>query len=183
MTPFPPCPTLPSAEPSLDWRSMACHGKERGGAFYLSALTYAQTLWRRGLTARAMLCLDRALGADLPGDDPLLRQWPWPYAGMAWFLVHNPKDVFMGNPRVHFQHYADRLRGERQSARKARAWACWALVRTLRPELPGDPKHLVIEPTDSEIEAALLQATGPTEVKEWRRVCREAPQWPRGVGV
>ena len=32
---------------------------------------------------------------------------------------------------------------------------CWALTRAVRPDLPGDPKHPVTEPSLAEISAAL----------------------------
>jgi hypothetical protein len=139
----------------MDWRAFDAHGEERGAGFYHTALEYGHYLWQRGFSARAILCLDRAMGADLRGDEPILKLCPMPYAAMAWFLTHTPPSVFMGNPRVHFQHYADRLRAPRREVRRARAWACWALTRRLHPALAGDPRHLVQEPSETEIAAAL----------------------------
>ena len=112
-------------------------------------------LWQRGLAARALLCLDRALGAELRGDEAVLGRWPLPYAAMRWLIAHTPPEVFVGNPRVHFQHYADRMNEPRREQRRWRAWACWALVRVTRPDLPADPRHVVVEPTREEIAAAL----------------------------
>jgi hypothetical protein len=163
----------------MSWRALSAHGDERGTAFYLTLLAYAQDLWCRGLAARAMLCLDRALGADLRGNEPELTHWPLPYAAMAWFLAHPPPGVFTGNPRVHFQHYADRMNEPRRAQRRARAWACWALTRAIRPELPGDPRHQVIEPTLSEI-AGQLDAHGlPGETELWRSVLEASRLRPR----
>ena len=31
--------------------------------------------------------VDRALGADLSGNEPVLRAWPLPYAAMAWMVA------------------------------------------------------------------------------------------------
>ena len=110
------------------------------------------------------------MGADLRGDEPELHAWPMPYAAMAWFLSHTPPDVFIGNPRVHFQHYADRMNQPRREQRAARAWACWALARRLRPEWPADPRHLVVEPTPERIASELDRHGLPGETAHWRRV-------------
>lgn len=168
--PLPPCPHLPAPRPQMDWRDFNSHGESRDPAFYLTALEYGHYLWQRGFAARAILCLDRAMGADVRSDDPGVRTWPMPYAAMAWFLARTPDGVFIGNPRVHFQHYADRLKSPRRDIRRARAWACWALVRRLRPQLPGDPKHRVTEPTEAGIAAALDAHGLPGETQLWHRV-------------
>ena len=142
----------------MDWRSLgAFRTAERGEAFYLTALEYSQFLWQRRLAARAILCLDRAMGAELSGSEAVLRQWPMPYAAMAWFIAHTPADIFIGNPRVHFQHYADRMKGPRRDQRSWRAWACWALTRRIRPHLPPDPRHQVREPAEAEIAEQLAR--------------------------
>ena len=157
---FPPCPHLPVPRAGLDWRALHVHREDvRGGAFYHDCLEYAHALWQRGLAARALLCLDRALGADLHGDEPVLHDWPLPYAAMGWLVAHTPPDIFLGNPRVHFQHYAGRMNEPRREQRRTRAWACWALVRAVRPDLPGDPRHRVAEPTREDI-AGRLRAYG-----------------------
>ena len=154
----------------MDAAALTAHGGARGAEFYLTALTYAQYLWQRGLAARAILKLDRALGADLRGDEAALRAWPLPYAAMAWFLRHAPPDAFIGNPRVHFQHLADRMNEPRREQRRWRTWACWALTRALRPEFPADPRHAVAEP-GVELIAQKLAAHGlPGEAALWRAV-------------
>jgi len=146
----------------------------RGGLFYDACLEYAHALWRKKLPARAMLCLDRAMGADLRGDEPILAAWPMPYAAMVWFMRHTPKEVFIGNPRIHFQHYADRMNDPRKEQRKWRAWACWALARRVMPELPGDARHIVDEPTLKEIEARLHRHGLPGEDALWHRELHHA---------
>ena len=88
---------------------------------------------------------------------------------MAWMIGATPADVFLGNPRVHFQHYADRMNEPRREQRRWRAWACWALARAVRPELPNDPKHHVTEPTLPAIEAALREHGHPGEAELWRQ--------------
>ena len=165
--PFPPCPHLPEPLPQMDAGILSAHGSARDAAFYLSCLTYGHYLWQRGLAGRAILKLDRAFGADLSPDDPVLRDWPLPYKPMAWFLTHATDESFVGNPRVHFQHFADRMNEPRREQRRWRAWACWHLARRLRPHLPADPKHLVEEPSPDLI-AARLDAYGhPGETALW----------------
>src|SRR5690606_35970429 len=121
---LPPCPHLPPPRADMDWRALNAVRTTKDQGFYLTALTYGHTLWQRTLPARALLCLDRAMSADLRGDEPVLQTWPLPYAAMAWLMAHTPRSVFIGNPRVHFQHYADRLGEPRRDQRKWRAWAC-----------------------------------------------------------
>ena len=172
---FPPCPHLPASRVGLDWRALHVHrAAERGGDFYLACLEYGQSLWQRGFAARSLLCLDRAFGAELRGDEPVVREWPLPYAAMAWLISHTPEDVFIGNPRVHFQHYAGRMNEPRREQRRWRAWACWALARAVRPDLPGDPRHDVSEPTLDEI-AACLQIHGHAgELDLWHAATKNA---------
>jgi hypothetical protein len=168
-TPLPPCPYLPSPRPGLDWRALnSFRAGERGPEFYFACLEYGHALWQRGLAARALLCLDRALAADLRGDEPVLAAHPLPYAAMAWLIAHTPAHVFVGNPRVHFQHYADRMNAPRREQRRWRAWACWALTRAVRPELPADPRHKVTEPALTEIEQQLERHGVPGESALWR---------------
>jgi hypothetical protein len=154
----------------MDWRMLAAHEERRNAGFYLTALEYGHYLWQRGQVARAILCLDRAMGTDLSANDAVARIWPIPYAAMAWFLTHTPEGVFTGNPRVHFQHYADRLKAPRREQRRWRAWACWALTRRVRPNLEADPRHQVTEPTDIEIATGLIAHGHPGEDTHWQMV-------------
>jgi hypothetical protein len=151
----------------MDAGALSIHGKARDAAFYLTALTYGHYLWQRGLAARAVLSLDRALGADLRGDEPVLVAWPLPYRAQAWFLHHTPKDVFIGNPRVHFQHLADRMNEPRREQRRWRIWACWAISRIVLPDLADDPKHEVTEPTFDTIGDQLDAHGIPGERQIW----------------
>jgi len=171
--PLPLCPLLPPAPAAMDARALTIHGAKRDAAFYLTALTYAQYLWQRGLAARALLKLDRALGADLHGDEAVLRDWPLPYEAMAWFLRRTPTDIFIGNPRVHFQHLADRMNEPRREQRRWRTWACWALTRSVRPEFPPDPKHAVDEPTLEIIAQKLTEHGIAGESALWQGVLRK----------
>ena len=150
--------------------ALSALGPDRGEAFYLTALTYGHYLWQRGLAARAILCLDRALGADLPGDAAVLHDWPMPYAALAWMLAEVPEGVFVGNPRVHYQHLADRMNEPRREQRRWRAWACWALTRRVRPDYAADPKHAVVEPGEALITDQLLAHGLPGEAGLWHGV-------------
>ncbi len=91
-----------------------------------------------------------------------------PYAATAWMIARTPDGVFIGNPRVHFQHYADRMNEPRREQRRWRAWACWALTRAVAPGLPGDPRHEVTEPSALQIESALAANGLLGEVAVWR---------------
>lgn len=168
---FAPCPHLPPARPDLDWRTLHLHrNAPRGGPFYFACLEYGQTLWTREQAARSLLCLDRAFAAELTGAEPELAAWPLPYAAMAWLMRATPEGVFLGNPRVHFQHYADRMSGPRKEQRQWRAWACWALARAVLPMLPGDPRHGVEEPSLERIAGQLDRHGLSGETTLWRQV-------------
>ena len=97
-----------------------------------------------------------------------MRDYPLPYAATAWMVRGAPPGIFIGNPRVHFQHYADRMNEPRRDQRRWRAWACWALVRRARPEWPGDPRHAVVEPSEAAIAAGLRETGLPGEEALWR---------------
>ena len=104
----------------------------------------------------------------------MLRDWPLPYDAMAWFLRHTPADVFIGNPRVHFQHLADRMNEPRREQRRWRTWACWQITRLVRPEFANDPKHAVVEPTLEQIAEKLTLHGLPGEAELWREVLRNS---------
>lgn len=110
------------------------------------------------------------MGADLRGDEPALITWPLPYAAMDWLMKSTPADVFIGNPRVHFQHYADRMNEPRREQRRWRAWACWALARAVNPAWPGDPKHQVEEPSMERIANELTTHGHVGEADLWQSV-------------
>ena len=61
------------------------------------------------------------------------------------------------------------MRGERAELKKWRAWAAWAVTRHARPDLVGDARHIVTEPTHAEIEAGLGTCGVRGETAEWRR--------------
>jgi hypothetical protein len=170
---LPPCPYLPAPREGLDWRLLAAHrDAHRGEEFYLDCLEYAHSLWMRGLAARGILCLDRAFGAELIGGEPVLTAWPMPYAAVTWMMLKAPANVFIGNPRIHFQHYAGRMNEPRREQRRWRAWACWALACAALPEMPGDPRHEVEEPSPEKILGRLRVHGNPGEPENWQRVLK-----------
>lgn len=163
-----PCPFLPSCGRPLTWRDLNALRDNQGAELYRLCLEYGQQLWLDDLPARALLAVDRALYCDVPEGDVALTEYAMPYRAIGW-MVRQPSDQFTGNARVHYQHLADRVRGERAELKKWRAWAAWAVTRHVRPDLAGDPKHEVTEPTQAEIEAGLLTYGLVSEIAEWRK--------------
>ncbi|HEY4300112.1 MAG TPA: hypothetical protein VGM73_04510 [Candidatus Didemnitutus sp.] len=163
-----PCPYLPEAGVDMDAGHLTAHGPRRDAAFYLTALAYGQHLWQRGLAARSILKLNRAFGADLDPADEVLTPWPLPYSALGWILRRTPPDSFLGNPRVHFQHLADRMNEPRRDQRRWRAWACWAVTRVVRPDFPGDPLHEVEEPAFESVGEKLDRHGFPGERALWQ---------------
>ncbi len=163
-----PCPFLPSCGRPLSWRDLNELRKKQGAELYRLCLEYGQQLWLDDLPARALLAVDRALYCDVPVDAEVLGEYPMPYRTIGW-MVKQPSENFTGNARVHYQHLADRVRGERAELKKWRAWAAWAVTRQARPDLDGDPKHVVTEPTHVEIEAGLQACGHGDEIAEWRK--------------
>ena len=163
-----PCPYLPSCQKKLSWRELNALRDDQGEELYLLCLEYGQQLWLENLPARALLAVDRALYCDVSADAESLINYPLPYAAIGW-LVRQPTEQFTGNARVHYQHLADRVRGDRAVQKKWRAWAAWAIVRRVRPDLPADSDHVVNEPTHSEITQALQLHGMKGEVETWEK--------------
>ena len=163
-----PCPFLPSCGRSLSWRDLNALRNDQGPELYRLCLEYGQQLWLDDLPARALLAVDRALYCDVHTEAEVLSEYPMPYRAIGW-MVKQPSENFAGNARVHYQHLADRVRGERADLKKWRAWAAWAVSRVARPDLEGDPKHIVTEPTYAEIEAGLRAHGLASEIAEWRK--------------
>ena len=150
----------------MDWRDVRAHGADRGPEFCRTLLEYSHYLWLRGQSARAILCLDRAFGADAARPDC----WPLPYAALAWILAHTPPGTFLGNPRIHYQHLADRVNEPRREQRRWRAWGCWAITRRMLPRLPGDPRCRDPEPDEATIGAQLGRHGSAGEAALWRGI-------------
>ena len=166
------CPYLPAVKPTLRAASMKQCGKDRGESFYLLALECAQSLWLQGLPAQSMLLLNRAFSADLKGHEPVLGEWPLPYAAMVWVMKHHRKGDFIGNPRRHFQHLATRMVEPRKEVRSWRAWACWWYACQVFAEMPADELQIetegILEPSEKDIVSGLGKWGIEGEVAAWQ---------------
>ena len=105
---------------------------------------------------------------NVPTEAECLKDNPLPYAAIGW-LVSQPTEQFTGNARVHYQHLADRVKGDRAAQKKWRAWAAWAIVSQVRPDLQADPDHVVTEPSNNEIRRALQLHGINGEVETWEK--------------
>ncbi len=146
--------------------------ENRGADFYRAALETAQSLWLQGLPAQALLQINRAMAADLAGDEEVLSEWPMPYAAAAWVMRQRRGDQFIGNPRRHYQHLATRMVEPRKELRSWRAWACWTLACRIFPEMPADREQIegegVVEPARQKIFSKLSDHGLPGEAVRWR---------------
>ena len=166
------CPYLPPCRHKLSWRELNALRDDPGEKLYLLCLEYGQQLWLDNLPARALLAVDRALYCDVSAESDILKQYPLPYAAIGW-LVSQPTEEFTGNARVHYQHLADRVRGDRAEQKKWRAWAAWAIVRLVRPDLTADSKHDVVEPSRNQIHEGLEQHGIAGEAMVWQKALRD----------
>lgn len=168
-----PCPFLPEIDRVYKATDINALGSDRGPLFYETSLCYAQSQWRMGLPAQAMLQLNRALACCLPHEEPVLKRWPLPYQAMAWIIQQRPEGQFMGNPRRHFQHLATRMVPPHKELRTWRAWACWYLSKVLLPEVehPADWKQIrhegVVEPTFRQIREQLRALSPADDETRW----------------
>lgn len=172
-----PCPLLPGLNRPVDAADSRALGQERGEPFYKLCLEYAQTKWIAGLPAQALLQLNRAMSADLRGEEEFLTAYPMPYAPVAWMLKARPdrKGQFLANPRRHWQHYATRMSGPRAELRSWRAWACYAIASRIlpHPEFPHDIEQVeseaLVMPGEQKI-AGMLTGLGLSgEAELWRQ--------------
>jgi hypothetical protein len=169
-----PIPHLPQLEPQEIYRAsdLSPSLRHTPEAFYLRALQCAQSLWIQGLPAQAILMLNKALSLA-PIHLPIMDQFPYPYAALTYLMENCPTDVFMGNPRRHWQHLATRMSGDFSQLRIARAWACWAIACKILPEktFPADHQQLIkeniTEPSFISIHRSLQQQATLQEVQTW----------------
>ena len=179
---IPTCPFLPVPPEPLGPAATRSLGADRGPVFYEAALNYGHSLWLRGLPARAILLLNRAMGCDLDGSEEIVQHWPMPYEAMVWILKSRKPEDFIGNPRRHWQHLATRMVEPRKQVRAARAWACWYLSRLVLPDYPADELQIeregVVEPDPQQIGAWLGEFGVPGEVAVWNRAVAMAQSAP-----
>ncbi len=169
-----PCPHLPRRDVPLRAAEMKKLGSSRGPEFYFRALECAQSLWLQALPAQSLLLINRALGADLKGSEPVLVDFPLPYEAAAWVMSQRKEDQFIGNPRRHYQHLATRMVAPRKEIRTWRAWGCWYFACAIFPDYPADEVQLqneaVTEPTREAIFSQLQELGLKGEADLWSRV-------------
>jgi hypothetical protein len=170
-----PCPYLPGVEKPLRAGAMRRFGRgdgNRGAEFYRAALETGQSLWLQGLPAQSLLQINRAMGADLRGDEDVLEEFSMPYAAASWVMRERREEQFIGNPRRHYQHLATRMVEPRKELRTWRAWACWALACRIFPEMPADEEQIanegVVEPSIDDIAESLARLGLAGESVQWR---------------
>lgn len=144
-----PCPLLPAVTELHDHSLTRRHGEDKGPAFYVDALRYAQSQWMAGKPAQAVLQLDKAWMADLARDSAVLVDHPSPYAALVWILRRSVAGDcgFLGNPVRHFQHLASRMSGPRAGIRTWRAWCGLHLAERALPAsaFPRDGRQIARE--------------------------------------
>jgi len=174
------CPHLPLIDDRVRAADSKKLGNDRGEAFYLHRLRYAQSKIADDLPAQAILQLNRAFSSDLQGDEEVLTEWSLPYAAMAWILEQRPDQggLFLGNPRRHWQHYATRMSGPQSEIRSLRSWACWWLCegRLSHDNFPIDQEQIDEEgltlPSIEEIALGLRNLGHPGEVSIWQDILK-----------
>lgn len=180
-----PCPFLPDVTEALGAKDLEVLGADRGRDFYITALRYAQGLWRTGFPAKSLLLCNRAFSADLASREEIPDDFPLPYRAVAWVIVNRPEGCFIGNPRRHYQHLATRMVEPRKELRSWRAWACWYLAKEVlgETEFPCDEKQIVeegiIEPTRGMIRERLAALSKVGDAAEWEKAIRWITPWKK----
>lgn len=169
---LPSCPFLPEVDCVLPASTMKAFPRhDRGESFYLEAQRCAQSLWRQGFPAQSLLLINRALGSDLDGTEPVLADWPLPYRAAVWVMQQRTTPQFIGNPRRHYQHLATRMVEPRKVQRAWRAWGCWFFACQLFPDYPADEKQIaeegVVEPSRDAILEGIREHGIPGEIPAW----------------
>jgi hypothetical protein len=153
----------------MSYRDLRPVRSENPGQLFGTACRYAQFLWLRGLPARSILALCRALylpPEDLPAG---VRQ---PYGAFAWILRNAHHGGFLGNPRVSFFHQAVRTNPERYLQRE-RATALWHLTVKIRPDLSPDPEEWSSPPRPAELSGLLDDQGLPNEGRIFLKFLQE----------
>ncbi len=170
--PLEPCPFLPNPPRPVKAKDVNDMGRDRGEKFYWLTLDYAQVRWLERHPAHTLLMLNRALTCNLP--DISLNGAVKPYHAVAWILQHRPPELFIGNPRRHWQHLATRMTPPFKDLRTWRAWACWYLSCRALDELefPSDTKQIyeerVVEPRYEDIVENLGRLSPNDDVAAWQ---------------
>lgn len=166
---IPACPHLPEAPKWMSYRDLRPGKPENPSHLFGTACRYAQFLWLRGLPARSLLALCRALYLHPEGLPPGARQ---PYAAFVWILRNAHHGGFLGNPRVSFFHQAVRTSPERYLQRE-RATALWHLTVKIRPDLSPDPEEWSSPPCPAKLSGFLDDRGLPKEGRVFLNLLQE----------
>lgn len=128
------CPHLPTIEAPLPITYTREHRQACDLKYFSACLELAQSLWRTGAPAQAILQIDKSFMAS--HTESLLPC----YLSILWIIKNTPDNQFLGNPVRHFQHLASRMNMSQPNAelRIWRAWACLHLTEKLFPQNGAD---------------------------------------------
>ena len=139
----PPCPSLTELATHLPITHTRPHRNSCSTDYHTACLELAQSLWRCGSPAQAILQLDKSFMAnDTVSNIPHHST----YSSILWIILHSPEDQFLGNPVRHFQHLASRMNMSQPNAelRIWRAWTCLHITEshTSSEQYPRDTHQL-----------------------------------------
>lgn len=172
------CPLLPDPATLMSGRCLSgmrdAQSAEACREFFVEAQRYANYLWTKGLPARAILALCRAIYLpEIPLHQYGLQQ---PFNALIWMYHHPQKDTFLGNPRLSFFHQATRM-PRRWPLRRWRAWALWYLTCRALPELTPDPyESRTPYPSAERIAQALNEEGLEDEGTHWQDCLMAIPE-------
>ena len=138
-----PCPHLPKIDKLLPVTHAKKYREHCGLDYFLACLELAQSLWRAGAPAQAILQLDKSFMANHTEDiSPI-------YQSILWIIQNTPETQFIGNPVRHFQHLASRMNMKQPNAelRIWRAWACLHLTEKYAPKTYPRDEHQINKET------------------------------------
>lgn len=166
----PACPHLPDILHALPITHTKAHRKTCGPDYFQACLELAQSLWRSGFPAQAILQLDKSFMADAQKNLPLA--FSHSYQAIIWIIQNSPNDQFLGNPVRHFQHLATRMNMKQPNAelRIWRAWACLHLAeKCSKPHFPRDQEQIKKEnltiPSIDDTLRKITQLSDPAEAE------------------
>lgn len=164
----PPCPFLPAAPATANYRILRAAGATESPAFALAAQGYAQYLWTHGYPARSILALCRALYAA--GEPSRNIDSPYcPYQAYLWIIQFPNPRGFLGNPRISFQHQTLRMPENSSTAKRCRANALWLLTIKARPDLTSDPNEKEPDKSIEKLLQIMLHHCGQKETSKFQK--------------
>lgn len=115
-----PSPQLPNITHPLPITHTRTHRKNCGPEYLIACLELAQSLYRSGYPAQAILQLDKSFMANNINKTII-------YKAIIWIIQNAPDNQFLGNPVRHFQHLATRMNMNQPNANR-RIWQAWACL-------------------------------------------------------